>query len=143
MLIGSLCIMMILGGCDAKYERDTSTGELVPITYQEYQDKRATEKGPYMVLITQTYCSYCKEYKENVLSDYLPNHGVEIYELNLTNEENPETSFTNLQKELKDDFEGTPTTIIFEDGEIKDIESGVLEEDVLDDYVTKYQLDKK
>ncbi|MDF9824010.1 putative bacteriocin transport accessory protein [Breznakia sp. PF5-3] len=141
-LICSCLLVVFMSSCSASYERSTKPGEIVQITYDEYKEMKKTD-DTYMVLITQTYCSHCKTYKKETLDVYLPEHGLTIYELNLTNEKNANKVFNELKEEFDGEFSGTPATLIFEDGENKVMHSGVLKEGELDDYVTSYQLDKK
>ncbi|MDQ0362680.1 hypothetical protein J2S15_003434 [Breznakia pachnodae] len=73
----------------------------------------------------------------------MPEHGFKIYELNLTNEEDPQGVFDALKEELGDTFKGTPSTIIIENKEVAEFISGEMTEDELEDLVVEYQLDKK
>lgn len=145
LVICSCLVVFLVSGCNGttnvSYTRDTSAGEIIPITYEEYEAMKKTD-DTYMVLITQTNCGYCKTYKKEVLDEYLPKHGLTIYELNLTNETDPSGVFAKLKAELEG-FEGTPTTLIFEKGKLVEMVTGVIESDQLDEYVVDYQLDKK
>lgn len=134
--------LVVLSGCDNSYDRSSDAGEIVEITYKEYEEMKKDD-GPYMVLISQTNCSHCIDYKQNVLDVYMPEHGFKIYELNLTNEEDPQGVFDALKEELGDTFKGTPSTIIIENKEVAEFISGELTEDELEDIVVEYRLDKK
>ena len=130
--------LVILSGCGTS----APLGEIVYISYEDYKNMK-NEDGAYMVLISQTDCSHCIAYKENVLDDYLHNHEITVYELNVTNEENPRAVFTSLSEELGMGFQGTPATIIIENKEIKELISGEISTTELDEIVTDYQLDNK
>lgn len=134
--------LVVLSGCDNSYDRSSDAGEIVEISYKEYEEMKKDD-GPYMVLISQTNCSHCIDYKENVLNEYMPEHGFTIYELNLTNEEDPQGVYDALKEELGDAFKGTPSTIMIEKKEVAEFISGTLTEDELEDLVVEYQLDKK
>ncbi|MDQ0362681.1 hypothetical protein [Breznakia pachnodae] len=41
--------LVVLSGCDNSYDRSSDAGEIVEITYKEYEEMKK-EDGPYMVL---------------------------------------------------------------------------------------------
>lgn len=150
--ISLLCVMMLsLVACSQKkeYKRDTSEGEYIELSYKEMKEK-VKSGDTFIALISQTACEHCQTYKKEVLKPYLKKHHLEIYELNITNEENPQETFTDVQNyinKLTDDedmhFFGTPYTFVIDNGKLKEGFSGALDKDQLDDVVTDYQLDAK
>ncbi len=81
--------------------KDEKNGEVIAITYQEYLDM-IDKKEHFVVLVSQTMCSHCLAFKSDVMNDYIKDHGVKIYEVNITNEEDPETVFNTLKEFIKE-----------------------------------------
>jgi len=133
-------ILVILSGCD--YERSSEPGKIIEVTYKEYEEMIKKDET-FMVLISQTNCSHCIAYKKDVLNVYLPTHGFTIYELNVTNEEDPYGVFNTLKEEIGESFGGTPMTLVYKNKALEWSKAGVLSEDELEDVVTKYRLDEK
>ena len=145
-----ICLnFMLLCACTKGYERDTTPGEYVPITYAELQDEINNEQDMF-VIFTQAGCEHCAQYKSDVLNTYLETHHVIVREFILSNEENySQQLFTDIQnftvtltEDVDKQFIGTPYSIVIEDGQLKEGISGGLTEAKLEEIVTKYQLDK-
>ena len=83
--------------------------------------RKLDNEDDFILLISQSFCSHCMEYKP-VLNEVLEENGLYAYYIeydNLTSKE---------QKQFKKlfSFEGTPTTLIIEDGEEKDTKNRLL-----------------
>ena len=86
---------------------------LVELTFSELQEK-IDNKESFILLISQTNCSHCEEYKP-ILKEVLTENdiiGYEVDQKKMTAEEN---------SKLKDiaNISGTPTTVFIVDGEEK------------------------
>lgn len=92
-----------------KYDFDEQ--QLNQLTYNEFLEM-INKKESFIVLISQTYCSHCIEFKPTyakIINKYkLP--GYELDLLTLTKEE-----YKNLMELINVD--GTPTTLLYKDGE--------------------------
>ncbi len=140
-----LAIVMIftLSACGSQvdYTRDTGSGEIIEVSYEDFLEMM-NAKETFYVVFSQTNCGSCIVYKEDTLLPYLENHGMQVYEVNITNEEDPTATFENMDERFEK-FEGTPHNMFIQDGEVSDEYVGGLEEKILDEYVVKYQLDEK
>lgn len=97
-----------------KNESDTSSSseyEIPQLTYKEYLEK-IENKDTFVLLVSQTYCSHCINYKPKY-SEVISKNNVPGYELDLL----------TLTEEDFDVFcelvgvDGTPTTIFYRDGQ--------------------------
>ena len=119
-IIASICAVIIMAVAGMIYASTTlnkkteeENKHLVEITYQELE-KKVNNKESFILVLTQTNCSHCHEYKP-VLKKVLYDYDIYAYEVStdkLTKEENAK---------LKDiaNASGTPTTIFIENGEEK------------------------
>lgn len=150
--ISLLCLLMLgLSACskEKEYTRDTRKGNYIEITYDELNTK--IDKGDkFIALVSQTTCDHCQKYKDEVLKEYLKNHHLDVYEVNITNEENPQECFTEIQNDVKKlvededkQFYGTPYTLVVQKKKIKEGVSGIVSKDELEKIVVDYQLDEK
>ncbi len=71
----------------------------------------------FIVLFTQDYCGYCQDFKE-MYHYYASNHNLNIYEVNLTNEERSESENVDIIRYYWPAFNGTPAIYYCNDGEI-------------------------
>ena len=70
-------------------DEECESGEYVQITYAEFLEM--VENGEHFIaIVTQTYCSSCNTFKSTILDDYVETHGITMYEINVTNEDDPE-----------------------------------------------------
>lgn len=153
LFLSCLTAMMLLAGCSSKadYERSANAGKLLEITFEEAKQKMDNDET-FVFAFTQTYCSHCISFKEEVLIDYLEEHELHFYDVLLDKEDSiePMSEFVkehpNPSKYLTSDMSAdaiyTPTFYFVENGEVADIFIGEMNSDELEDYVVKYQLDK-
>ena len=79
-------------------EKNEKSGEVKQINYETFLKMWKEDKQKFMVVVSQTGCGHCKSFKENVLDDYVKEHGIHVYELNITNEKAPRDTYTALQE---------------------------------------------
>lgn len=70
---------------EADYPRDTSAGSRTKIGIDEAASKKAAGES-FVLMYTKQDCSYCASFDE-VLEAYLPNHHLDIYEVDLSEAE--------------------------------------------------------
>lgn len=154
-----LCFTLL--ACSNNYERDTKAGSIEALSYEQFKQKMK-DKDNMVVVVSQTECGHCKRYK-TALEKYLENHHITVYEINLAiQQENVYEMFEIFGKEIKkfgdDDvveFQGTPYTMIIEEGRTQDAYSGAFTYedenhedwdftmDEFEEIVTQYRLDEK
>lgn len=144
-----LCALMIMLtviiGCSmGKYERDSSAGEIKQITLSQ-MDTMFTQGKTFTVMLTTTYCDYCRDLHE-LLAEYLKNHHLVIYEVVLDKENATEQENLAIINCHIKDFTTTPGVFYIKEGEQKSHllpdAKGIYEE-LLDRWVVDNQLDKK
>ncbi len=79
-------------------EKNEKNGEVKQIDYETLLKKWKDDKEKFIVIISQTGCGHCQSFKENVLDDYVKEHGITVYELNITNEKAPRDTYLALQE---------------------------------------------
>lgn len=151
--VGMLTALMLMGCSPAvKYERSTEMGTLNQITFDEMYEKMEN-KETFMFAFTQESCQNCLYFKEEILSEYIVDHGFDYYEIVLTVTQKDlerATAFVkqhpNPEDQTPEGFEVTdvltPTFYFVEDGELKDIYVGVPAEKDFDALIVKYRLDE-
>lgn len=151
----SLFFCLLLVGCQdtVSYERSTEMGTLSIMTIEDVHE-RMENKETFMFVFTQEDCSICLAFKEEVLSNYIKDHGFEFNEVVLSYDMDIEPIYEfveqhpNPEEELPEgDYSIydvlTPTFYFVEDGEVKDIRiGGNMNEKSFDELIQKYQLDK-
>lgn len=147
----SACMLMLAGCSSANYERSTDAGKLIEITFEEAMTKMENDET-YVFALTQTSCSHCIKFKEEVLLDYIEEHELLFYDVLLDHEESIDPIYEfvkehpNPSKYLTSDMDPesvyTPTFYFVKDGKVEDIYIGEMSSEDLEDYVVKYQLDK-
>lgn len=132
---------------EGKYARNANAGVYEPITFAQAKAK-IENKETFIALFSQTKCDHCNEYKKTVLAPYLNTHGIHLYDINLTNEENPKETFLEIQeyfktftKEEEKQFLGTPFTMVVENGELKEGMHASVSFENIENWVVKYRLD--
>lgn len=151
-LIGMMAsLMLLVGGCSSNYERNTDMGEIVFADFTDMQEKM-DNKETFMMVFTGENCSHCIKFKEEVLANYIIDHGFTFNEVIMERqsdmaplyefvEKNPNPSkFLTSDMDPKSIY--TPAFYFIVDGEVKDIHIGEMDEQTFDGYVTKYQFDK-
>ncbi len=132
LLVCGACLM----GCTSTQEKKTAaTGSgsttLKQMDLQELE-KKIRDKDEFMVMITQSTCSYCNTMKRTLIP-YFREHGdVAFYEIEMDmlgdKVSDTEASFTSLQK-LVPSFSGsTPEYLYFRDGTLQKQQSGEMSE---------------
>lgn len=141
-LLLTIALLFCVSACSLQesYTRDTSAGAIVKISYEELREMYDNEET-FVALLSQTSCSSCNEYKDDVLYPYIENHNVTIYEVNITDESLPSATWEQIISDY-DSFEGTPHTMFVENGEDSDYFVGVMDEGDFDELVVTYELDK-
>ena len=153
LLLGLCMSVALLGGCSSQpgYDRSAEMGTLHKLTLSEVLD-RMENGDTFMFAFTMTTCHNCEDFKENVLSDYIGDHGFEFNEVVLDGED-PQLVYDfvaehpNPAEFLSDGMSATevytPTFYFVKDGKVEDIFVGAnITEKQFDDYIQKYQLDK-
>ena len=106
-----VCLVILIGGFVA--DKFLSKEYLVEIKYKEVM-KKVENKDSFILLLSQTTCSHCAEYKPK-LKRVTKKYKVYVYylETDLLSEKE--------EKEIKKlfSFTGTPTTVFVTDGEEK------------------------
>lgn len=107
-ILVSVCVVVLIGAII--FDVVTSKSYLKEIKYDDLIEK-INNKESFVLLISQTTCTHCKNYKP-LLKDVANSNEVMVYyvEFDLfTNEQ--QTAFNKLFN-----FDGTPTTIFVKDG---------------------------
>ncbi|MGN1344927.1 MAG: hypothetical protein ACI4U3_10110 [Traorella sp.] len=147
-----MCCMLLGCGNKVDYERSTEMGTISQITMDDVAQKMENNET-FMFVFTQETCENCIGFKENVLSDYIKEHGFEFNEvvLSLDMDSAPVFDFVKEHPNPKDQLEEgfteydvlTPTFYFIEDGEVKDIFiGGKMDKKTFDSYIIKYHLDE-
>lgn len=150
----TFCLALTLVACsnNVGYERSTKPGTVQEITMDDVLEK-IENKETFMFVFTQTTCSNCQAFKENVLDDYIKNHEIEFNEvvLSIFMETAPVIEWVkehpNPADQLEEGFTETdiltPSFYFIENGEVKDIYiGGAMTKSVLEEMVIKYRLDE-
>lgn len=110
-ILGVVCLVILIGAFIA----DSYLGKsyFVEIKYEEVM-KKIENKESFVLLLSQTTCSHCADYKPK-LNRVSKKYKVEVYylETDLLNEEES----VELKKHFS--FSGTPTTVFVIDGDEK------------------------
>lgn len=123
-IIGIVVFLSIIGiiyaGITLNKKKEIEDNHLIELTFSELQEKVAN-KDSFILVITQTDCSHCAEYKptlKSVLTDY-DIIAYEIDETKLSKEE-----FATL-KDIAN-TSGTPATVFIEEGEEKSTSTRII-----------------
>lgn len=153
----SLCFMLF--GCSSGVDYIRS-GEMATINNTSWEEvmKRKENNETFMFMVTYDECSSCEFFIDNVLSEYLVNHGFELNRINFSDTlwgelKDEVRSFilkNPYSKDIRDKVEGyedgmllTPTLYFIENGEVKDmLVGGDIKKTDLDSMIVKYRLDE-
>lgn len=127
-----------------EYERDATPGEIIYITLEEMETKIANKES-FPVILSTTYCLYCRDF-HSVFDEYIKTHHVVMYEVILDNENRSEQENLEIIKKYFPEFSTTPGVFYVKNGKEKnylDFSSVGMDEEVIDNWVQTYQLDKK
>lgn len=127
-----------------KYDRDSTSGEIIYITLEEMESKIANKES-FPVIFSTTYCLYCRDF-HSVFDEYIKTHHVVMYEVILDKENRSEQENLAIIKKYFPEFTTTPGVFYVEKGKEKnylDFSLSGMNETVIDEWVQKYKLDKK
>lgn len=131
-----LCGVCLMGctnssnGKEAAASQDL-TGELKQINMEELE-KKINKKDEFMVMITQSTCTYCNTMKRTLVPYFRNHKDVPFYEIEMDmlgdKVSDTNTAFSKLQK-LVPNFSGaTPEYLYFKDGVLQKQQSGEMSE---------------
>ena len=150
-LISLSCVFVLLTSGCSSYERSTEPGTLIQAQMPDMV-KKIEDGDSFFIMLSQTNCSHCKKFKDEVLTTYITNHEITVYDVVLDKQESmdPVREFIvanpNPKNQITDDMSTTepytPSFYFIKDGVVKDIHIGFLEEKEFDGYIKSYQLDK-
>lgn len=149
-LIGLCCSFVLLtSGCS--YDRSSEPGTLKSAQLPDMEEKMANGDTFFMIF-SQTNCSHCIKFKEEVLATYITNHEIEVFDVIFDKQESMDPIFEFLKKnpnpknmiseDMSETDPYTPTFYFVKEGVVKDIYIGEMDEKTFDGYIKKYQLDK-
>ena len=74
--------MMFVSGCgnSANYERNTEQGRIERVQFADMQEKMANGDS-FVMAFSQENCSHCIAFREEVLPEYIVDHGFTFYEV--------------------------------------------------------------
>lgn len=145
----SVVFAFLLSGCSS-YTRSTNPGELKLVQFAEVSEMIENDET-FMMMFTQTNCKYCQKFVEEVLSDYITNHEITVYDIVFDKQDDmdPVLAFVEehpnpkefLREGMSETAAYTPTFYFIEKGEVKSIHVGAMDTETFDGYIKKYQLD--
>lgn len=113
-IIWAITIILILGviGGILFYSRDKDKNHFISLSGEEFKEK-INNKDSFILLLIQTGCHFCEEFKPIVNEVIKENDGLKIYALNLTDMSTEEKAFlVNIANTTS-----TPTMIFIVNGE--------------------------
>ena len=117
-LFFSVFLVLGLVACNAEL-----SGSLTEITMSDMQ-QRIDGDETFIVVFSQTSCSFCKAYKEN-LKNFMVDKPLHVLFVEIDKEENQESFDTFLTEKLTE-LEYLPATVYIKDGEVEDFCEGEL-----------------
>ena len=112
--IGFCVLSLLITGCAKK-----DLGKIDYITQEQLAEKM-DNKDTFIVVFTQPTCGYCNQFKK-MLEEYLPDHGVTLYDLSIDRNTLSEDELNELLANIRTDFPdmtSTPDLYYVKDGEI-------------------------
>lgn len=126
------------------YERDSSQGQRLSLTLEEMR-QMIDEDRSFIIVFTKEDCPYCIEFAA-VCEQYIQNHNLAVYEVNLTAEDRSENDNRMIIQTYFPEFNTVPGVFSVKDGEEESYlnlyQLGISEE-ILDSWVQEYRLDEK
>ena len=116
-----ICVLFLVFGLVAC--KSELAGSLIEITMSDMLEKMDNDET-FIVMFSQTSCSFCKAYKEN-LKEFMVDKPLHILLIEIDKEENQEAFDTFLAEKLTE-LEYLPATVYIKDGEIEDFCEGEL-----------------
>lgn len=109
------------------------------VTAEEYL-KLIKEKGFHLMFIGSEYCSYCTKFKESISVAQLFNH-FDVYYIDLSSvSEDDYKKITDSDTYLQGSEWGTPTTMLYKDGEKIGMLPGYVSSDELISFLEEYEV---
>ncbi|MFV0274734.1 MAG: thioredoxin family protein [Bacilli bacterium] len=122
---------------DGKFDNDNKKGELLEVTFDQLKEISGA-KGRTIVFFGRPTCSYCVKFKP-IITKYAKDKKIDIAYVN-TDKITTQTNIAKLYEILGVTAEtgfSTPTTAVFENGEILNKKSGYMEADALDEFLSE------
>lgn len=125
-----------------EYERDTSPGQILPLTLDEMR-QMIDEDQSFAVVFTKEDCPYCLEFMM-IFESYIQDHNITMYEVNLSGESKIDNDNKMIVQTYFPEFNTVPGVFSVKDGEEESYlnlyQLGISRE-VLDQWVCEYRLD--
>lgn len=147
----SCAFVLLMSACSAGYERSNNPGSLVSVKMEEVRDMME-KKETFALMFTQTNCSHCIDFLEGVLSDYISDHELVMYDVVFDKLDSMDDVYKFIEEHpnpkrflgegMDETSAYTPSFYFIEDGEVKDIYIGQMDERTLDGFVKQYRLDE-
>lgn len=143
-------LLLSLISCKS-YERSTDTGMIVSTDMTEIYEM-IENKETFVMAITQSFCSHCEDFKQNVLIDYLEDHHVIFYDVVADKLDSYDSVINFVKKNpnpdkfvtSEDKYQLlTPTFYYIVDGEVEEIWVGTMDENQFNKLIERYQIDRK
>lgn len=133
--VGVLCLCMLcFAACTGKEVnviKTDSKSELKQMNLKELE-KKIKNKDEFMVMITQSTCSYCNTMKRTLIPYFREHPDVEFYEIEMDmlgdKVSDTEASFSKLQALVPSFSGGTPEYLYYKDGTLQKQQSGEMSE---------------
>lgn len=131
LILCGACLM----GCTSTQEKKAasvhSKSELNQMNLEELE-KKIKNKDEFMVMITQSTCSYCNTMKRTLIPYFREHPDVEFYEIEMDmlgdKVSDTEASFSKLQALVPSFSGGTPEYLYYKDGTLQKQQSGEMSE---------------
>lgn len=150
-----ICFIFLCGCTDITYSRSNERANIYIVNMDEI-NKKIEQEDTFMFMLGREDCSSCLWVQEEVLYDYLLNHGFDFYKVELTNDETHPESIKaiefiaknpNPEEFLFDQYLPTdvltPSFYFIENGKVEDIYIGSgLTVEIFDGLIQKYRLDE-
>ena len=125
-----------------EYERDSSPGEILPLTLEEMRQMMEEDQS-FAIVFTKEECPYCITFM-SIFEPYIQKHRVTLYEVNLTAEDRDQNDNKMIIQTYFPEFNTVPGVFSVKNGEEEsylDLYRLGIDETVIDQWVQAYQLD--
>lgn len=126
-LMAMIFSVILFSGCDKKLTGYTE------ISYSEF-NKLKEENKTFPLVIGSATCSACAMYKP-VMEQFISNYQVEVYYIDLS--KLSDEDYSKLKAEIT--FDGTPTTVFYEDGKLTSFYDRLDEAKSIDEVISKFR----
>ncbi len=130
-IIVSICLVLLIGALIA--DNLLSKSYLIEIKYKDLVEK-VENKETFILLISQTTCSHCMEYKPKV-KKVANKYKVEVYYIEYDKFSDDEKKYVKEHF----NFDGTPQTIFVNDGEEKTIAKRINGDASIEKIINKFK----